>query len=190
MSEVWQRYDEQGRPIPGAGVTKDDAYSKAPLHAASRVWIWRRGAKGIEILLQKRAKDKRAWPGRYDVSASGHIDLGEDPIAAAIRETKEEIGLVIKETDLHCFGVHRNYQVAPDKTWTENEFCWLYALELKTDSHFILKSDEVESLVWKLIDDIRHELSDKATRDTHIPRSPGYYELVFDAIKWMAGADS
>lgn len=104
MTELWQLYDEQGRPVIGKGSTKDDVFGKALLHGASHVWIWRHKGNKIQILLQKRAADKRTWPNYYDISAAGHIDLGEDPITAAVRETKEEIGHDVPDTDLRFIG--------------------------------------------------------------------------------------
>src|SRR5688572_29603237 len=76
-----QLYDEQGDQIPGKGASGKDILDKGLLHAAAHVWIWRRAKKGqIEILLQKRADELRTWPGRYDISTAGHIDLDDRPL--------------------------------------------------------------------------------------------------------------
>src|ERR1017187_5337048 len=90
--ELWQAYNEQGEPITGKGLTKAQSRTGV-LHAASHVWIWRGAGADTEVLIQLRAKDKMTWPGLYDISAAGHIDFTETPLQAAIRETKEEIGI-------------------------------------------------------------------------------------------------
>lgn len=88
MDELWQLYDEQGRVLKDKGAKRDDVFGNGILHGASHVWIWRKDNGTLEILLQKRAPNKRTWPNRYDVSAAGHIDLGETPLDAALREAK------------------------------------------------------------------------------------------------------
>jgi len=188
--ELWQLYDNQGRPIPNKGATKDDVYSKALLHAAAHVWIWRQTTAGIEILLQKRALDKKTWPGCYDISAAGHIDLGEDPITAALREAREEIGIDIQATSLRFIGVDRRYLTPPDKAWTENEFNWLYLLELKEQVAFSLEDGEVHSLEWKQLQQINEELSDETTVQTYVPHGSTYFALVFENIKQMLSEES
>jgi isopentenyl-diphosphate Delta-isomerase len=44
------------------------------------------------VLLQRRSRSKDLFPGYYCASASGHVALGEDYAATAIRETEEELG--------------------------------------------------------------------------------------------------
>jgi 8-oxo-dGTP diphosphatase len=47
---------------------------------------------GERVLLLKGAPTKRVWPGKYN-GIGGHIEQGEDVIAAAHRELTEETGL-------------------------------------------------------------------------------------------------
>lgn len=57
-----------------------------------------------KLLLMKRAKFKG---GGYGL-VGGHVDLGESPVEALIRETYEEVGLRIKAEDLDLVQVlHR-----------------------------------------------------------------------------------
>lgn len=181
MTELWQLYDEQGRPLPGKGGTKDIVYTKALLHGASHVWIWRKKENKVQVLLQKRAADKRTWPNYYDISAAGHIDLGEDPLTAAVRETQEEIGFDVTVEDLQFIGVdRRNLAVANNNKLRENELCWLYTLRLDQQQDFTLADGEVDSLVWKDLDIIKNEFADK---DKYVPHGNTYYSIVFEAIE-------
>jgi len=50
--------------------------------------------------LQLRAKNKKLFPNKWDVSVGGHISAGEEPLTTAVRETKEELGLEISREDL------------------------------------------------------------------------------------------
>lgn len=183
MTELWQLYDEQGRPLDGRGGTKDDVFGKALLHGASHVWIWRKMDGKVQILLQKRAADKRTWPNYYDISAAGHIDLGEDPIVAAIRETKEEIGHDVSDNDLYFIGTDRRLIVTPDGKSTENEICWLYALKLEDTSGLSLDDGEVASVAWKDIEIMKQEVT---SGGNYVPHGATYYSTVFEAIERLS----
>ena len=178
MDELWQLYNEQGQALEGKSGKKDDVFSKGILHGASHVWIWRNNNGMLEILLQKRAADKRTWSSRYDISAAGHIDLDETPLDAAMREAKEEINLDITSHELKLFGVHRAYLKAENGA-IENEFQWLYSLELASDTDFTLQASEVESLAWVSVDQFKAE----CMSDHYVPHSNLYYDTVTSAIE-------
>ena len=181
--ELWQLYDEQGRPIPGEGDTKDNVFGKALLHGASHVWIWRRTPNGIELLLQRRASTKRTWPGRLDISAAGHIDLGENPLTAALREITEEIGINVDPRDLQCIGSLRTRYVAPDKSFTENEFRFLYLLQATGEMSFALADGEVDGLEWKALRAIKQETAHDANGEDYVPHGHAYFGLLFEALE-------
>ena len=178
--ELWQCYDEQGQPIMTAGATREAVFAGL-LHGSAHVWIWRRVGENVEVLLQKRAAGKQTWPNLYDISAAGHIDYGETPIIAARRETKEEIGLDLSDTDLRFIGVHRTYMVAGQGD-IENELRWLYLHELSTDIDFNLQTDEVESLIWKPLEVFATE----CTGLSYVPHAPEFYALIVTAIRLAA----
>lgn len=46
-----------------------------------------------ELLLQKRSDTKDVAPGKWDTSVGGHVSPGEDILAAARRETDEELSI-------------------------------------------------------------------------------------------------
>src|SRR5688572_8223773 len=71
-------------------------------HRAIHVLVFNR--KG-EVFLQKRSMSKDTFPGAWDSSASGHLDCGEDYDACAIRELREEIGLVISTCPERLFKI-------------------------------------------------------------------------------------
>lgn len=48
---------------------------------------------GGRIWLQKRAATKDAYPGAWDLGATGHVDPGESYDEAARRELREELGI-------------------------------------------------------------------------------------------------
>ena len=181
MEELWQLYDKQGRVLVGQGANKDDVFDKALLHGASHVWIWRKNDNVTEVLLQKRASNKRTWPNMYDISAAGHIDLGEEPIIAAIREADEEIGLKVEDKDLELIAVERRNIVAPNGA-TENEFCWVYILHLYMSDVFKLQESEVTSLSWKMLSEFKDETFN-SSENQYVPHGSKYFNTVISAIE-------
>lgn len=177
MEEQWQLYSESAKPIAGSGASKDDVLRNGLLHGASHVWIWRNNEDVIEVLLQKRSNNKRTWPGRLDISAAGHIDLGETPLEAAIRETEEEIGIDTVDTMLQEFSMNKVYKVIDDSN-TENELQWLYLMQLASDQSFTLQESEVDSLLWLPLDEFQKNCRDAA----YVPHGDDYYNKVIEAI--------
>ena len=81
---------------------KSEAHKNALWHRASHVWVY--NSKG-QILLQLRSKDKEMYPDQWDVAAAGHSAAGEEPVATAIRELNEELGLEAKPEELEFVKV-------------------------------------------------------------------------------------
>jgi len=48
-----------------------------------------------QLLLAQRSFKKKFGGGLWEVSSGGHVDAGEEPDDAVIRETKEEMGVLI-----------------------------------------------------------------------------------------------
>ena len=63
------------------------------------VYLWIINEKN-EILLQKRALNKKSNPGKWDCAVAGHILAGETSIDAIKREAKEELNLDIDVNSL------------------------------------------------------------------------------------------
>lgn len=181
MKELWQLYNEDGAALDGQGATKDEVFGKGLLHGAAHVWIWRNNKGATEVLLQKRGATKRTWPNKLDISAAGHIDLGETPLEAAVRETSEEIGLVIKPSDLTFVTTHRAHLNAGDDN-IENEFQWLYIFQLPLQTDFTLADGEVDSVIWVSLDAFETECNS----DRYVPHGAAYYKTVVTALKNIA----
>lgn len=62
-----------------------------------------------KLLMFKRSETKKKFPGFWSLPG-GHIDEGEDPLAAAIREVKEETGVTIvpEEIKLKVVALHHH----------------------------------------------------------------------------------
>lgn len=60
-----------------------------------------------EILLQKRSRYKRANPSKWGI-CGGKVDLGETPLDAGVRETLEEIGILLNKEELKFLSMDTN----------------------------------------------------------------------------------
>ncbi|MEA1978785.1 MAG: NUDIX domain-containing protein [Chloroflexota bacterium] len=57
-----------------------------------------------KVLLIRIAEDRGSWSGLLN-GVGGHIERGEDPRSAALREIKEETGLILSPVSLYLSGV-------------------------------------------------------------------------------------
>lgn len=80
--------------------------------------LWHRGVHVIvytpdgRIVMQKRAPTLAYHPNEVEISVGGGVDAGETTEQAAIREVKEELGVVVNPKELRFLGKtvynHRN----------------------------------------------------------------------------------
>ncbi len=52
------------------------------------------------IIFQHRAKDKDTYPDLLDATVGGHVEIGDDYLSSAIKETFEETGIKVSSLDL------------------------------------------------------------------------------------------
>ena len=86
--EIVNYYDKNGKKI--GTIEREEGIEKGLLLKAVQIWIINPETK--RVLMQERSYKKVNDPGMIDVSASGHVQTGEVPMQAIIREGKEELG--------------------------------------------------------------------------------------------------
>lgn len=69
---------------------RGEVHRRGLMHRSVHVFVFNMDGK---LFLQKRAATKDTFPGRYDSSASGHLNAGESYDACAVRELEEDLGL-------------------------------------------------------------------------------------------------
>ena len=90
QAERFPVVDEEGRVIGSATRGECHDGSKRFLHPVVHLHVF--NGKG-EVYLQKRPAWKDIQPGKWDTSVGGHIDEGETPEQALVREVREELGI-------------------------------------------------------------------------------------------------
>ena len=149
--------DEQDVVIGTA--TKHEAQKKGLRHRVVRITL--EDSAG-NILLQKRREDKELYPGCWDTAAAGHVDAGEEYLAAAERELYEELGVVTSLEQIKHYKSNGSYD------WRKlNRFTVLYRGIISAETTFTLQEDEVADVCWinsaelsKLIQDNLSQIAD------------------------------
>ncbi|MBR5939474.1 NUDIX domain-containing protein [Candidatus Saccharibacteria bacterium] len=143
--ELWQIYAPNGEPISGAGweSAKDNPEISGfdAIVGVSVVFLYRFNESGVlEFLWQRRSDKVSRYPGYYDISAGGHINLGETLTEAACRECFEEIGAKITADDL------KYVSMIP---FNKNRFAWVYAVDWTgREEAFSFNDEEVSEVRW------------------------------------------
>ena len=98
--EIFDVVDTAGNIIGKA--TRAECHGNPELlHRTAHVLVFN---EKKELWLQKRSADKDIQPNKWDTSVGGHLDSGENPVNAALREMKEEIGIEVGADDLNfCY---------------------------------------------------------------------------------------
>lgn len=121
------------------------------LYAGACVWLYKKVKNEIFLLFQKRSKEVHN-SGFYDISAGGHVDVGEDPLTGALRELKEEIGVSLSSDDLEFLCAYR----VKDKIASIFLTDWTG----KKDN-FTLDPHEVELVEWVSLKDFDNFVKEK-----------------------------
>ena len=142
-NEVWQIFASNGEPILGSGwdaaLDNPEVSGSDKIVGAAMVFLYRHGENGLELLWQKRSEEV-TFPGAFDISAAGHINLGESPVEATIREAREEIGADITAEDLCAVMV---------RMVNRNRFAWLYLVDFTgREENFRFDDQEVSEVRW------------------------------------------
>ena len=81
--------DESGQVVGSA--TRGECHNGSRLlHPVVHLHVF--NSRG-EVYLQRRPAWKDIQPGKWDTSVGGHIDCGETPEEALLREVREELGI-------------------------------------------------------------------------------------------------
>lgn len=113
----------------------------AKLHRAFSIFIFNR--KG-QMLIHKRSRLKKTWPGFWTNACCSHPRKGESVHAAAKRRLKEELGFSCSLKEAFSFV----YKASYDKKWGESEFDHVFMG--KYDG--AIKPDKTEIDEWKFVD--------------------------------------
>ncbi len=173
--ERWQLYDGDGQPLEGQGLPGESAHDENVSFGLALVWLWRLQGDVLEVCLQKRALTKKRWPGMYSTSAGGHINIGETPQQAALRECKEEIGVTLDPAKLSYAGTFR---VATEPQNLRSVFSY----QIEGDIDFRFDDGEVDAVEWMSYDECMTRANDPNSQLVMRHYGMDYMKLMMDHI--------
>jgi len=101
-----------------------------------------------EVLLQLRSQHVHEAPGKWDVSAGGHVDPGEGYHDAVVKELREELGL----TGLEITQMGKTYdEFREAEEWIRRFGMTHMAV---TDKPVQIEPEEVASVRWVSIEEL------------------------------------
>ena len=93
--EMFDVVDEQDRVLRQA--SRHEVHKNAWRHRAVHIFVFNRAG---DLFLQKRSRWKDVHPSRWDSSAAGHLNAGDDYEETALREIHEEMGVEVTRVEL------------------------------------------------------------------------------------------
>lgn len=136
--------DGSNRPLSTMDIK--EVHRQALSHRSVIVLIYDTEGK---LYLQKRSSNKKLYSGRWDISASGHVHVGESSFDAAVRELESELNI--------RSGNLRQVSEIKASAETGNEFITLFTLDKinnipnpnheEVESGYFYSEEELEWLV-------------------------------------------
>jgi isopentenyldiphosphate isomerase len=116
--------------------SRGEIHADGLMHRAVHILVF--NSRG-ELFLQKRSMNKDEQPGKWDSSAAGHVDSGEDYLACAQREIGEELGIVVDRPLQPLFKLAASPR-------SGNEHCMVY--RYRYDGPMLLQAEEIDDGDW------------------------------------------
>ena len=175
MEELFEALDENGE-FAGEIVGRDEAHKTGVRHRAVVLYLVN---SKKQVLLQRRSLSKKKWPGYWDVTSGGHVDAGELGLFSAIRELKEELGIVVKPQDVRyvCCRLTNHKQEGMLDNHVNEYFVAFKDIGIKDIK---LQKGEVEEVKWidfKVFKDM------VKNRDSSLTTKWGAYEMLIKYIE-------
>jgi len=153
--ELFDILNPDGTPSGRVG-ERSVIHREGEIHKTVDVWVVRKKKYGgYEVLLQKRAQGKDAFPGYFDTSAAGHVQAGDEYLESAQRELEEELGIKTGFGDLVFIGMHEDRYETEfyGKPFRNHEISAIFVLERDVDVDSLsLQEEEVELVRWMDLD--------------------------------------
>lgn len=150
--------NENDEPIGGASL--DEIHSKGLLHRIAFVMV--ESPEG-DLLLQLRGPNVAIYPTCWDVSAGGHVDVGEDYLTAAKRELFEELGL--QGYDLLFVDSYRDRLVIDGRI--ADRFNKVYKVTISKSAPLNIAADEVLEARWFSLEEAKALVQNEPAKVTN-----------------------
>lgn len=170
--EYFDVLDEHGNKT-GLIKLRSAVHRDGDWHRAVHIWIVNHQG---EVLLQRRAPNKDSFPNFWDISVGGHLQAGDEPLAAAVREVEEEIGLKVSPTDLEPLCEHHSSS-QPRPGFLNNSFYNSYII--RTDKNIAdMTRQEAEVSELKFVPFLEFKAMIESNDSTLVPHPVDYRAII------------
>lgn len=174
MEEMIDVLDENGVKT-GEVLTRKDVHKLGLWHKIIVIAII---DKDNQILMQQRSFTKDTCPGKWDISAAGHVSAGQTPLEAAVREINEEVGIEIEEKDLDYILTYKKESYVREDYKDKQIFdCYIAKVEEINMENIILQESEVADA--KLV--TKEEFKNMVESGNMVKR-PEFYKALLDYL--------
>ena len=160
QDEIFPVVNERGEVI-GRTTRREAHRNPALIHPVIGIFVF--NSLG-EMLIQKRSATKDTDPHHWTISVGGHMQYGDTPIEAAVREAREEIGLTIWRERLHLLG-----EVLM-RSPVESEYWYGYRYDMPEEASLKAHPDEVAEIKFVPLSELRAIIDDPAVAWSEDPR--------------------
>ncbi len=136
--EIWQEYDFNGERLGGID-PNNHSEDEICFYGGAAVMLYRVVDGEVEYLFQHRSKFLIGNPDKWDVSAGGHINLGEPVLDSAMREAYEEIGVKLDRSKMEFAEVYMKLKTMVHLYFYDWSGC---------EDNFSFDDKEVEEVKW------------------------------------------
>jgi len=152
MTEFWDIVDENGNKT-GRLHERGTPMQNGEYHLSVSVWIINSEGK---FLISKRMPTKN-FPGMWEPTGGSAI-AGEDSLSAALRETKEELGITLDPKNGKLFRCDSYPHSSGDGAAYFN--VWVFRQDIDI-SAVVLQPEETCDAIWASKEQIKQMISDK-----------------------------
>jgi len=178
--EMFDELDENGC-FTGNTISRDEAHKAGAWH---RAVVLNFVSPCGKVLLQKRSKHKKTWPGCWDISCGGHVEAGCLGLEAAVREAEEELGIHVDSNDVRFISCVRSDNKS-DRMWDRHFNDYFVAVKDVDVTQIKLQENEVDEIKWVDFADFKKMV---ARRDETLTSKWDCHEaLVMYVDKYLAG---
>ncbi len=168
MTELWDILDENGNAT-GRLHERGKPMNKGEYHLEVSVWI--ENSNG-EYLISQRSPNK-TFPNMWECTG-GNAVAGDDSLTTALKEAKEELGIVLEPQNGRIIKHHLPCNTVGCHGLID---VWLFRQNVDI-STVILAPDETCGAMWASRDEI-NRMIDEGTFTTY-----AYMDELFEGFKW------
>lgn len=171
MEEMIDVLDENGIKT-GEVLTRKEVHKRGLWHRVIVVAIIDNKDR---ILVQQRSYQKDTNPGKWDVSAAGHVSAGQSSLEATLREIEEEVGICLQNENLQYIFTCKK-ETRPKENHIAKHFNDFYIARVKEIDmeHITLQESEVENA--KLV--TKEEFKDMVEHENMVNREDVYNKVI------------